>query len=146
MKISDLLNLELGESVSISNTPFTYIGRANILLKDGSKVFWLYDDKDCMLTISPEQEELMLFQQIQEEIEPSETILYQSKEYEFSYEDGGVVKLVEGESMVEEEDRNAFSDYQSSDGETVRLITNENTGEAMGYAGRVVLEDDILEI
>ncbi len=146
MKISDLLAMELGESVSIANEPFTKMGQAELKLDDGTKMFWLYDDEDHMLSVAPDDEELMLFQQIQEEVEPSETILFQSKEYEFSYEDGGIVKHIEGDPLVEEEDRNVFSDYQSKDGEIVRLITNENSGEVTGYAGRTVSEEDLSEI
>ena len=146
MKISDLLAMELGESVSIANEPFTKMGQAELKLDDGTKMFWLYDDEDHMLSVAPDDEELVLFQQIQEEIEPSDTILYQSKEYEFSYEDAGIVKHVEGDPLVEEEDRNVFSDYQSKDGETVRLITNENSGEVAGYVGRTVSEEDLSEI
>jgi hypothetical protein len=84
--------------------------------------------------------------QITEEIEPSEVILFQNKEYEFSYEDAGVVKQVDGDAFLEEEDRNGFSDYQSKDGETLRVITNENTGDAVSYFGRTVSEDDLSEI
>lgn len=146
MKISDLLALELGESVSVANEPFTKMGQAEVKLDDGTKMFWLYDDEDHMLSVAPEEDELVFFQQIQEELEPSETILYQSKEYEFSYEDGGSVKHVEGDTLVEEEDHNAFSDYQSKDGETVRIITNDNSGEVISYAGRTVSEDDLSEI
>ncbi len=146
MKISDLLALELGESVSVANEPFTKMGQAELKLDDGTKMFWLYDDEDHMLSVAPEEDELMLFQQIQEEIEPSETILFQSKEYEFSYEDGGVIKHVDGDALVEEEDHNAFSDYQSKDGEIVRIITNDNSGEVMSYSGKTVSEDDLSEI
>jgi len=146
MKISDLLAMELGESVSVANEPFTKAGQAEIVLDDGSKVFWLYDDADHLLSIAPDQDELVLFQQFTEEIEPSETILFQNKEYESSYEDSGIVKQSDGDALVEEEDRNSFSDYQSKDGETVRLITNENSGEVVGYVGKTVSEDDLSEI
>ncbi len=146
MKISDLLALELGESVSVANEPFTKMGQAEITLDDGTKMFWLFDDEDHLMSVAPKEDELVIFQEITEEIEPSETILFQNKEYEFSYEDSGKVKQVEGDTLVEEEDRYAFSDYQSKDGETIRLITNENSGEVLGYSGHTVSEDDLLEI
>jgi len=146
MKIPDLLSYDLGESVSVANAPFTKVGQAHVHLDDGANMFWLYDDEDGMISVVPDEEELIYFQKIQEEIEPSETILFQSKEYEFSYEDGGVVKEIQGDALVEEEDHYVFSDYQSKDGETVRLITNETTGEVLGYVGHTVSEEDILEI
>lgn len=146
MKISDLLAMELGESVSVANEPFTKIGQAEITLDDGTKMFWLFDDEDHMLSVAPKEDELVLFTQTTEEIEPSEIILFQNKEYEFSYEDAGVIKQVDGDARVEEEDRNGFSDYQSKDGETLRVITNENSGEVIAYSGRTVSEDDLSEI
>lgn len=146
MKISDLLSLDLGESVSVANEPFTKIGQAEMKLNDGTKMFWLYDDEDHMLSVAPDEDELVLFQKIQEEIEPSDMILFQNKEYEFSYEDGGVVKKIEGDPFVDEEDHVVFSDYESKEGEIVRLITNENSGEVSGYCGRTVSEEDLLEI
>lgn len=146
MKISDLLAIELGESVSVANEPFTKIGQAEVTLDDGTKMFWLFDDEDHMLSVAPKEDEIMFFSQITEEVEPSEVILFQNKEYEFSYEDAGVVKEVNGDARVEEEDRNAFSDYQSKDGETLRIITNENSGEVIGYYGRTVSEEDLSEI
>jgi hypothetical protein len=146
MKISDLLAIELGESVSVANEPFTKIGQAEITLDDGTKMFWLFDDEDHMLSVAPKEDEILYFSQITEEVEPSEVILFQNKEYEFSYEDAGVVKEVNGDARVEEEDRNAFSDYQSKDGEILRIITNENSGEVIGYYGRTVSEEDLSEI
>lgn len=146
MKISDLLAMELGESVSVANEPFTKIGQAEITLDDGTTMFWLYDDEDNMLSVAPKEDEIVLFHQITEEVEPSEVILFQNKEYEFSYEDAGVVKQIDGDAFLEEEDRNGFSDYQSKDGETLRVITNENTGDAVSYFGRTVSEDDLSEI
>jgi hypothetical protein len=146
MKISDLLAIELGESVSVANEPFTKIGQAEVTLDDGTKMFWLFDDEDHMLSVAPKEDEIMYFSQITEEVEPSEVILFQNKEYEFSYEDAGVIKEVNGDARVEEEDRNAFSDYQSKDGETLRIITNENSGEVIGYYGRTVSEEDLSEI
>lgn len=146
MKISDLLAIELGESVSVANEPFTKIGQAEITLDDGTNMFWLFDDEDHMISVAPKEDEIFLFQQITEEIEPSEVILFQNKEYEFSYEDAGVVKQVDGDALVEEEDRNAFSDYLSKDGEIVRLVTNENSGEMIAYSGKTVSEEDLSEI
>lgn len=146
MNIKDLLRLELGESVSVFNKPFLYGGKARITLDNETKLYWFFDDEDGMLAVAPEEEELYLFTRIDEELEPDETLLFQNKEFEFSYEDAGVVKEIEGEVAMEEEDRYLFSDYQSADGEIVRLVNDENTGETVGYVGRIVSEDDLTEL
>jgi hypothetical protein len=146
MNIKDLLSMELESNVSVFNEPFSYLGKAEIHLKDGTKMFWLYNDSEGMLSVSPEEEELVLFEKLEDEIEPSETILYSGNEYEFSYEGSGNVEASEGNSPTEEEDKYIFSDYESTAGETLRFISSENTGEAWIYHGRTVSEDDLSEI
>ncbi len=146
MNISDLLSMELEDNVSVFNQPFTYVGKAEVHLNDETKMFWFYNDEEGMLSIAPVEEELMLFEKLEEEIEPSETILYGSKEYEFSYEGAGSVVSAEGDSPTEEEDKYLFSDYESATGEILRFISNENTGEAWVYHGLTVSEDDLSKI
>lgn len=147
MTISDLLEKELGTNVSVFNEPFHYVGRSELELDGGQKMLWLYDDDGGMLSITPEDEELVLFEKLDEELEPDgEMILYQNEEFEFSYEDAGNVTSMEGDSVTEEEDRYMFSDYESADGRVIRVVSNENTGEAGGYLGRVVAEEDLAEI
>jgi hypothetical protein len=146
MDMKTLLGLDLQEAVSVANKPFTYVGKSEVTLDDETVLYWFYDDDDAMLSIAPDDEELILFTKIEEEIEPDDSILYQSKEHEFSYEAAGTVTKVEGDSITEEEDRYLFSDYQSAEGQIVRLISNENTGEVSAFVGRVVSEDDVSEI
>ncbi len=144
MTIKDLLEIEIGDSVSVFNEPFEYIGHAVLKLPGGQTMRWLYDDKDRLLAVTPADDELFLFEKIEEELEPEdEVILYQAKEYEFSYEDAGDVIEMEGDSETEEGDRYMFVDYESSGGRIVRLISNENTGESSAYSGRLVSEEDL---
>jgi len=147
MNITSLLSLEIGASVSIFNDPFTYLGRSDITLDGDKKLVWFFDDSERMLSIVPDDEELVLFRLIDEEVEPDdEMVLYQNKEYEFSYEDAGAVTGVDGDAETEEGDRYLFSDYESQDGRLIRLLSNENTGEVSAYVGQVVSEDDLSEI
>ncbi len=144
MKIKDLLSLEVGESVSVFNEPFEYVGHAQIELDGGQKMRWMYSEDDRMLSVTPSDDELMLFEQVEDDLEPEdEMILYLGKEYEFSYEDAGSVVGIEGDSVTEEEDRFMFADYEAAGGLIVRLISNENTGESSVYFGRMVSEDDL---
>ncbi len=146
MKISDLLELELDETASVFNEPFKIVGKSDVHLDDETKMFWLYNDLEGMLSVAPLEEELVLFEKIEEDIEPSETILYVGKEYEFTYEGAGNVIEADGNTPTEEEDRYLFSDYESPSGEIIRFISNENTGESWVYHGRTVSEDDLSEI
>lgn len=146
MTINDLLSLELSESVSISNKPFTYLGRSEVKLDDGSTVYWLYNDDDDLFSVSPDEEELVLFESLEDEIEPDDSVFFRGKEYEFSYENAGKISGVDGEADTELADRYMFSEYESPEGERLRLVTNENTGEVAAYLGRTVSEDDLSEI
>jgi hypothetical protein len=147
MIIKDLLKLHLGDAVRISNKPFIHVGHTQIDLDDGQTIRWLYDDEGSMLSVSREDEEIIFFNELDEEIEPEDdTISFGTKEFEFSFEDMGTIVNVEGEAVGEEDDRYIYSDYQAADGELLRLVSNETTGEKMAYKGKYVSEDDVAEV
>ncbi len=146
MTIENLLALPLTQSVSISNHPFTYVGRSELKLDDDSKVFWLYSDDDEMFSVSPDDEDLVLFEELEDEVEPDDSVFFRGKEFEFTYENAGKIIAIEGDASTELDDRYLFSEYQSAEGERLRLITNENTGEVSALLGRTVSEDDLSEI
>lgn len=147
MNIKRLYKLKLGDVVTVFNKPFTYVGYAQIELDSGHRLRWLYDDEGRMLSVSPQDEEIILFHEIDDELEPEEEILmYQGKEYQFDYEDAGNVLESDGEAVAEEEDRFLFSDYQMQGGEIVRLIENESTGESSAYVGTYASDEDVAEM
>src|SRR3989338_5794808 len=147
MNIKRLLKLQLGEAISVFNDPFMYVGQAKIQLDSGHTLRWLYDDEEQLLSVDPKYDELILFEELEDEVEPEdEMIIFQGKEYEFDYEDAGNVLETEGESDSEEDTRFLFSDYQAKGGEIIRMIENENTGETNVYMGRYVTEEDITEM
>lgn len=147
MKLDQLLLLPLNAELMIDNEPFTYSGKATVELDGGDVRHWMFNADSGMLAVSPDDEELMMYRQLDEEIEPeNETIGYHGKDYEFSYEDVGTVNAVEGDAQVESDERYAFTDYESDDGETIRLVRNENTGETMAYIGSLVGEDDVVAV
>ncbi len=147
MNIKRLYKLNLGDAVTVLNKPFTYVGHSAIELDSGHRLRWLYDDESRMLSVSPQDEELILFHEIENELEPEEeTIMFQGKEYEFEYEDAGTVLESEGESLADADDRFLFSDYQTKGGEIVRLVENESTGESTAYVGVYVSDEDVSEM
>lgn len=147
MNIKRLYKLKLGDVVTVFNKPFTYVGHAQIELDSGHRQRWLYDDEGRVLCVSPQDEELILFREIEDELEPEdETLMYQDKEYQFESEDAGNVLESEGEAVVEQEDRFLFSDYQTQGSEIIRLIENESTGESSAYVGTYASDEDVAEI
>jgi len=148
MTINELIDhLQSGNDVTISNTPFSFAGKAQVEL-DGKDIrYWLFGENGELLSVSPEDEEIIFFQAIDEDLEPDdEVILYQTQEFEFSYSDAGVAKDVEGDIDTEEDDRFSFADYEADDGERIRIVTNVNTGLIKAYNGTVVVEEDIIAV
>lgn len=147
MNIKHLYKLKLGEAVTVFHKPFVYVGHAQIELDSGLRQRWLYDDEGRMLCVSPQDEELILFREIVDELEPEEEMLmYQDKEYQFESEGAGNVLESEGEAVAEEDDRFLFSDYQAKGGGIIRLIENETTGESSAYIGSYATGEDLAEM
>ena len=146
MDINSLFKLEIGDTVRVFNEVLTLVGRSTITLEGEEEIVWLFDENNRMLAVSPAEEELVLFEAIDEELEPDgEGVLYQGNEYEFNYEDSGTVTDVEGDSVTEPEDRYLFTDYQAKSGNVLRIVSNENTGEVGSYYGQTVSEEDLSE-
>lgn len=147
MTIAELITISSGAEFNVLNEPFSFAGRADITLEGGDTRHWLYNADGGMLAISPNDDEILSFDLVEEEIEPQgDTILFGGKEYEYSYEDSGVVSCVEGRCEAEDDDRLTFSDYEAEDGEVIRVVASENTGETAVYFGNTVVEEDILPL
>ncbi|MBU0646188.1 hypothetical protein KJ611_01770 [Patescibacteria group bacterium] len=148
MKINDLLhNLEPDSEMTILNEPFSFAGQIEITLEGGEVLHWLFSNEGDILSVAPHNEELFFFQPLDEEIEPQgEVFFFRNKEYELDYEGAGTVTAASEDSGVEEEDQYSFMDYEADNGELIRQLHNLNTGEEQGYLGKIVVEEDILNI
>jgi len=146
MTIEELLHhLEPDTSLTVLNSPFFFTGKARIVLDGGDTRVWLYGEDGDVLAVSPDAEEIVMFEAIDTDIEPQGgMVLYQGNEFEFSYEDNGAVTETEGAVGIEEGDSYGINDYESDAGEIVRLITNHNTGDQQALFGKIVVEEDIL--
>lgn len=146
MTIAELLALKPNTSITVLNKPFHYVGTRTVSLDGDGTRAWMFEEDGAMLAVSPQDEEIIFFETIDEELEPQGgMILYRAKEFEFSYEDAGTVTKLTGDAEGEEDDRYGFSDYETDGGEVIRLVANENTGDAHSYFGVVVGEEDIVQ-
>lgn len=146
MTIAELLTLKPDTTITVLNKPFHYIGTCTVSLDGDGTRAWLFEEDGAMLAVSPQDEEILFFEKVDEELEPQGgMILYRSKEFEFSYEDAGTVTKLTGDAEGEQDDRYGFSDYETDGGEVIRLVANENTGDARSYFGVVVGEEDIVQ-
>ncbi len=148
MTIEDLLHdFEPGDELAVLNEPFSYKSKAVITLEGGDLRYWLFSDEENMLAVAPDDEEIVFFHLLDQTVEPDDSmVLVGGKEYEFSYEDSGTVTETEGDLNAEVDDKFLITDYESEDGDIVRLVTNESNGEVQAYLGKIVVEDDIKKL
>ena len=148
MTIKEILQtLTPGTRVSIANNRFVCAGQMRITLEGGEARHWIFKAGGGMLSVAPSDEELILFESVDEEVEPDDdTILFRNKEYEFTYEDLGTISAIEGDAEGEEEDQLTITDYEADDGEIMRLATNQNTGVQLAFVGERVVEDDVTSV
>lgn len=140
-----LEDLSPGDLLTVKNEPFSYVGRARIVLEGGEETYWLYSSEGGFFSVNPQTEEVVLFTVIEEEVEADEeSMAYRGEVYEFSYEDHGTVAIVVGRVPVEEGEELMFKEYETEGGEVMRVVVHEETGEQELVAGAVLVEEDIL--
>lgn len=147
MTIRELLKMKLGESVGIKNEPFVNVGYADFELDSSAKSRWFFDDQGGMIAVTPEDEEVIAFKEIELDVEPDGDVLeIKGEEYEFALEDSGTVTNIHGEPVAEEDIHYSWTDYQSEDGVIIRVLINGESGESLIYKGKHVVEDDVSEL
>ena len=102
------------EPVIVDGATFTTEHLDEIKLETGEIVYWVRDGGDLWLLLDPQSEEIILFHDIEEEIDAStDTITYSGEDYDLEYE-AEVYILDEGE----ETDQVAIRDFAGPGGET----------------------------
>lgn len=109
-------------------------------LDTGETVFWVYSREGNWMSIDPEGEEVIFFEDIEEELEPEDDmVVYQGMDYELSYEGVAIPKEVEGSAGY------SVRDYESSKGDIVRLMEDSATADLSAAHGFKVTEDELQE-
>lgn len=138
MTIAEALQeLQEEKAIVVRDRTFEPQGVDEIVLESGESVFWAHSKDGTWLSLDPEGEEVILFEDIDEELEPEDDIVvYGGQDYEFSYEskitlltdDGGTIMM-----MREFEGPTAI----------IRLIEDESTGDTQASYGRKVNEEEL---
>jgi len=146
MTINDILeHAKVGGQLQVLNSPFIYDGKMTIILEGGDKLFWIFADDDRMLSVNPTTEEVLAFIPLEETVEgDTEAVMHHGEEYEFSYEDKGQVDSAEDGADYDEGSQVTFKDFESEDGEIIRLATSTHVEDPINFIGQATLEDDIL--
>ncbi|MEK9157451.1 MAG: hypothetical protein AAB448_04995 [Patescibacteria group bacterium] len=134
-----LTRVQQEQSIIVRDKTFEPTRADEIVLESGETVFWVRAKDGTWLSLDQEGEEVIQFEDIDEEMEPEDDIVvYGGQDYEFSYEskvtlltdDGGTIMMMrefEGPSAI------------------IRLIVDESTGDTTASYGRKVNEEELQE-
>lgn len=124
--------------IVVGDTTFEPRGVDEVTLETGEAVYWARKE-DTWLSIDPSSDEIILFEDIDEELEPEDdTVVYGGEDYEFSYEGSATMSGEDGEEQVMH-----FREYESPEGEIIRITENENTGDTRISLGSKLTEDEL---
>lgn len=140
MTIAEALSkLQEEQSIIVRDKTFEPLRLDEVVLESGEAVFWAHAKDGTWLSLDPDGEEVIQFEDIDEEVEPEDDIVvYGGRDFEFSYEskitqltdDGGAVMMMrefEGPAAI------------------IRLIVDESTGDTTASYGRKVNEEELQE-
>ncbi len=154
MNLKEINNYgEPGHELLVQNSPFEISGRLTITLEGGEYNYWLLAHDGRMMSLNPDADEVIIFSPVSDDLNgdeetptgDEETVVIQGKEYEFTYEDGGTISDLEGETVLDLEDEISFRDFEAEDGEKVRSAVIMPSGDVYNYVGQVALEEDIMK-
>jgi len=147
MTIDDILELaQIGQELSVLNSPFKIHGRITITLAGGDDVVWIFSDEEKLLTVNPVTDEILVLTRMEDDLNgDEEAVAFQGKEYEFSYEDNGEISGGEDGDDYDVGEKVSFKDFESEDGQIVRMVNTSGAEDQLNYAGQALLDDDIVK-
>lgn len=131
--------LKRDEAIVVGDTTFEPRELHQVTLETGETVYWARTASGSWLSLDPASDEIILFEDIDETLEPEdETVVYGGEDYEFSYEGTATITGEEGDETV-----TTFREYESPSGELIRLLENESTGDITTSIGGKLTEDEL---
>lgn len=142
MTISDLLALlQDDQAVVVDGKTFDPNSIDEVELQTGEMVFWVREG-DTWLSIDEEAEEVILFQDIEEDIEmDADALIYRGEDFELSIEVSGM--LVDGGQQL---DTVKYRDFENADGEVFRIIQEGMSSDLYFAFGRKLAEEQLQEV
>lgn len=132
--------LQSEESIVVRDRTFEPRGLDEVVLDTGESVFWVYGKDGTWLAIDPEGEEIILFEDVEEDLEPEDDIVvYGGQDFELSYEGVATVKEAEGGNTCQ------IKEFEGPDGDIIRLTEDSSTGDVTGSHGTKITEEELQE-
>lgn len=141
MKLSAALDLVQNDlPIVVRDKTFSPRGVDEARLETGENVYWVYTKDGMWLSFDPDGEEIILFEDIDEELEPEDdTVVYGGEDYEFSYEGVATVGDDDGATVTN------FKDYENEQGELIRIMEDDSNGDKTYAYGVKITEEDLQE-
>ncbi len=139
MHIAEALELlQKEEPIVVRDTTFEPRGVDEVILDTGETVYWTRAKDGTWLSIDPEGEEIILFEDLDEVLEPEdEIVVYGGSDYEFSYE-GKVTILQEDGGMMM-----TFKEFEGPSSAIIRIMEDEGTGTVTCTYGKKLTEEEL---
>jgi len=139
MNVQEVLDEVLAENnIVVNDTTFELETIETIKLETGEMVYWIRDGSDRWLSIDPEGEEIILFNDVEELDTDGDVIMYGAEDYEFSLKAGG--SILEDD---EEVDRMTYRDFEGHDGSVLRVVTRIMSNEVICAVGIKIPEEQL---
>jgi hypothetical protein len=141
---SALDTLLQSRAIVISDKTFEPVSINKVSLSTGDIQYWIKSDEGVWLSVDPGSDEIIMFEDIDEEFEPTDdSVFYSGEDYEFSFEADGKVYDEDGEQI----DTVEFKEYESPRGDVLRLTEYEVAADVVQSAiGWTITEADLQEV
>ncbi|MCR4312293.1 MAG: hypothetical protein NUV56_03340 [Candidatus Uhrbacteria bacterium] len=141
MTIAEVLSALHGDqSIVVRDKTFKPSLVEEIVLDTGEAVCWAHARDGLWLSVDPGSEEIKLFEDIQEELEPEDdTVVYGGDDYEFSYEGAATLKDDDSGGHM------SFREFENANGNIVRITEYQATGDVVTSYGNVLTEEEMQE-
>lgn len=127
------------QSIVVRDKTFEPTRVDEIVLESGETVYWVRAKDGTWLSLDPEGEEVIQFEDIDEELEPEdEIVVYGGRDYEFSYESKVTLLTDDGGTMM------MMREFEGPSA-IIRLIEDESTGDTTASYGRKINEEELQE-
>jgi len=142
MTIAEALkHIQEDKPIIISGKTFIPESWDEVKLDSGESVYWIRDGGDLWLSLDPDGEEAIIFNDIEEEMDASEDlVIYSGDDYEFSY--GATGRIIIDE---EASDEVSFREFEA-DGRILRVTEYAVTGDTNYSIGIKASEEDFQEV
>ena len=141
MTIAEVISaLQNDATIVVRDKTFELRTLETAILDTGENVYWAYGSDGMWLSIDPGSEEIMQFEDLDEELEPEDdTVVYWGDDYEFTYEGSATLKDDETAAMY------TFREFENTEGRRIRLTADEGNSTTSVAFGSLVTEEEIQE-